>query len=116
MTPFKVALIAAAAVTGALLTAGAVTAQATDLPDAPGKEIVQGSCTACHGADLIYGQRRSPEEWGQVVDRMVGNGASLSDAEYKTVMTYLSTNLSTAPAPVAATSATPSAPPPPLAH
>ncbi len=93
MTPFKVALIAAAALTGGLLTVGAVTAQPSDLPEGPGKEIVQNSCTACHGADLIYGQLRTPDEWGQVVDRMVGNGASLTDDQYKTVITYLSTKL-----------------------
>jgi cytochrome c5 len=99
MTPFKVALIAAA-VTGGLLTAGAVIAQPSDLPEGPGKDIVLNSCTACHGIDLILSQRRTPDEWGQVVDRMVGNGASLSDDQYKAVVTYLSTSLA-APAPAA---------------
>jgi cytochrome c5 len=93
MNPFKVALIAAAAVTGGILTAGAVIAQPSALPDGPGKEIIESTCTACHGADLIYGQLRTPDEWGQVVDRMVGNGASMSDDQYKTVLTYLSTQL-----------------------
>lgn len=93
MNPFKVALIAAAAVTGGILTTGAVIAQPSELPAGPGKEIIESTCTACHGADLIYGQLRSPEEWGQVVDRMVGNGASLTDDQYKTVITYLSTKL-----------------------
>jgi cytochrome c5 len=100
MTPFKVALIAAAAVTGGLLTASAVIAQSSDLPEGPGKDIVLNSCTACHGADVIVAQRRTPDEWGQVVDRMVGNGASLSDEQYKTVVTYLQKNL--APAATAA--------------
>ena len=95
MNPFKVALIAAAAVTGVILTAGAVIAQPSALPDGPGKDIIESTCTACHGADLIYGQLRTPAEWGQVVDRMVGNGASLTDDQYKTVITYLSTKLAT---------------------
>jgi cytochrome c5 len=103
MTPFKVALIAAAAVTGGFLTAGAVVAQSSDLPDAPGKDIVINSCTACHGIDVMT--RRSPDEWGQVVDRMIGNGASLTDDQYKTVVAYLSTNL--APLPAAAPDAAP---------
>ena len=93
MNPFKVALIAAAAVTASVLTAGAVIAQPSDLPDGPGKDVVLSSCTACHGIDLIVGQKRTPDEWGQVVDRMVGNGASLSDEQYKAVVTYLQTNL-----------------------
>lgn len=99
MTPFKVALIAAAAVTGGILTAGAVIAQPASLPEGPGKEIIENSCTACHGADLVYGQLRTPDDWGQVVDRMVGNGASLTDEQYKTVMTYLTTTLGAPAAP-----------------
>ena len=102
MTPYRVALIAAAAVAGGLLTAGAVVAQGSDLPDAPGKDVVLNSCTACHGVDVIAMQRRTPDEWGQVVDRMVGNGASLSDQQYKTVVTYLQTNLAPPAAPAAA--------------
>lgn len=104
MTPFKVALIAAAAVTGLVLTAGAVVAQPSDLPEGAGKDIVLNSCTACHGIDVIVGQRRTPDEWGQVVDRMVGNGASLSDDQYKAVVTYLSASLA-APAAAAAPAA-----------
>ena len=98
MTPFKVALIAAAAVAGGLLTAGAVIAQPSDLPEGPGKDIVASSCSACHGIDLIVAQRRTPDEWGQVVDRMVGNGASLSDDQYKAVVSYLQKNLAPLPA------------------
>ncbi len=102
MTPFKATLIAAAVAAG-LLTAGAVIAQPSDLPEGPGKDAVLNNCTACHGIDLIVVQPRTPDEWGQVVDRMVGNGASLSDDQYKTVLTYLQTNLGTpaAPAPAA---------------
>jgi competence protein ComEA len=63
-----------------------------DLPEAPGKMQIVESCTQCHGVDVLA-QRRSPEEWSQVVSRMIGNGASLTDDQYKTVLTYLSTNL-----------------------
>lgn len=98
MTPFKTALISALAVTGVLFAAGAVIAQSPELPEGPGKTIILESCSACHGVDVITAQRRSPEEWAQVVDRMVGNGASLSDAQYKAVVAYLGTSLGTTPA------------------
>ncbi len=103
MTSFRVALIAAAAVTGGLLATSTVIAQVTQLPEGPGKQVIENSCTACHGVDVILAQPRSADEWGQVVDRMVGNGASLSDEQYKTVVTYLGANLT--PAAVAAPAA-----------
>lgn len=109
MTPFRVALLAAAAITGALLTTSAVVAQ-TDLPDGEGKDTVMNSCTACHGVDVILMARRTPDDWRGVVDRMVGNGASLSDEQYATVVKYLSTSMAPQPqaaAPAAAAAADP---------
>jgi mono/diheme cytochrome c family protein len=91
LTPFRTALISAFAVAGVLLTAGAVIAQSSELPEGPGKAIILENCTACHGVEQITAQKRSPEEWGQVVDRMVGNGAALNDEQYKTVVSYLGT-------------------------
>ncbi|MDO6415183.1 hypothetical protein Q4F19_12395 [Sphingomonas sp. BIUV-7] len=85
-------LIAAVAVFGAL-AASAVIAEGVDLPEAPGKAQVKESCAGCHGVDVIVAQRRSPDEWSQVVSRMVGNGASLTDDQYKAVVAYLSKNL-----------------------
>jgi mono/diheme cytochrome c family protein len=91
MTPFRAALISTVAVASVLLTAGAVIAQSSELPEGPGKAIILENCTACHGVEQITAQKRSPEEWGQVVDRMVGNGAALNDEQYKTVVSYLGT-------------------------
>jgi mono/diheme cytochrome c family protein len=92
-------LIAVSAFCGTL-AATTVIAAAVDLPEAPGKAQVVESCTQCHGADVIAAQPRSPDEWSQVVSQMIGNGASLTDEQYKTVVAYLSTNL--APRTVAA--------------
>ena len=92
----RTVLISAAAILGGLI-ATEVAAGDVDLPDAPGKQQVIESCTQCHGVDVIA-QRRSPDEWLQVVSLMVGNGASLTDDQYKTVVSYLSTNLALSPA------------------
>jgi quinoprotein glucose dehydrogenase len=74
------------------LTFGAC-AYAQELPTGPGKALVQTACSQCHAIDVIVGQKRSREEWGDVVSRMVGNGAQLSDDDYNVVIEYLATHL-----------------------
>lgn len=68
-------------------------AQAQELPDGQGKALVQSACTQCHGIDVIVRQPRSREDWTDVVSRMVGNGAQLSDEDYNQVIQYLATYL-----------------------
>lgn len=74
------------------LTIGA-SAYAQELPEGQGKAVVQTACTQCHGLDVIVSQRRSREDWTEVVSRMVGNGAQLSDEDYNQVIQYLATYL-----------------------
>jgi mono/diheme cytochrome c family protein len=64
-------------------------AYAQELPEGPGKALVQSACTECHGIDVIVRQRRAREDWTDVVSRMVGNGAQLSDEDYNQVIQYL---------------------------
>jgi len=68
-------------------------AHAQDLPEGQGKALVQSACTQCHGIDVIVRQPRSREDWTDVVSRMVGNGAELSDEDYNQVIQYLATYL-----------------------
>ena len=74
------------------LTIGAC-AHAQELPEGQGKSLVQTACTQCHGVDVIVSQSRSREDWTEVVSRMVGNGAQLSDEDYNQVIQYLAINL-----------------------
>lgn len=64
------------------------------LPDGPGKDIVIKKCIRCH--DVRQTTMRpgtgSPDEWEQVVERMMSRGADLSDDEIDLVVQYLSTN------------------------
>lgn len=87
--------IAALGVLGAssLVALSPAGAQSAALPDGPGKAVVEQSCTNCHGADLITAQRRSPDEWSEVVNRMLANGAELTEEQNSAVMTYLGTYL-----------------------
>jgi len=68
-------------------------ARAQELPEGPGKALVQSACTQCHGIDVIVRQPRSRDDWTEVVSRMVGNGAELSDEDYNQVIQYLATHL-----------------------
>ncbi|MFK7830186.1 MAG: PQQ-dependent sugar dehydrogenase [Congregibacter sp.] len=79
--------------TAVATVAATTSAENLTLPDAPGKQQIVDLCTRCHGVDLITAQRRSPDEWMQVVSIMVGNGMALTDDEYSTVVRYLSENL-----------------------
>jgi cytochrome c5 len=109
MRLFRLATLAAIST----LAAG-VGAQAQDLPEGQGKALVQSACTQCHGIDLIVAHPRSREDWTEVVSRMIGNGAELSDDDYNQVIQYLAINLGpanrSAPAKSLSTSAAPGGP------
>lgn len=100
MLTYRVALIAAV-MSGSTFFAGASAAQ--ELPPGGGRDIVQDACTACHGVDIIVSKRHTPDEWRDVVSQMVGNGASLTDDQFATVVKYLGTVL--APGSAASTAA-----------
>lgn len=82
-------------VAGICFSIASVRAEGPDLPDGPGKDIVQQNCAACHGLDLITAKRRSPDGWSDVLNRMVASGAQLDDAQYGEVLAYLKANLGT---------------------
>jgi competence protein ComEA len=71
-----------------------VRAQSLKLPDAPGKEITQKVCGACHGAELVIGRQESREAWGAIVEDMIQRGATGSDDDFYNVVDYLATNFS----------------------
>jgi quinohemoprotein amine dehydrogenase alpha subunit len=71
--------------------------------------VVRQKCTACHKldekgrVDVIEETRKTPEEWINVVDRMVRlNGAVVGDAEFHPVIKELSRHLCLTPGEMAA--------------
>ena len=54
-----------------------------------GKALTETRCTQCHGLDKITSQAKSMESWTATVDRMIGKGAKLNDAEKTAVINYL---------------------------
>ena len=82
--------------------ARAAAVQSSDLPDGSGKALVSENCSSCHGLELVTAQRRSPEDWEQVVNRMITNGNVLTEDQHKEVVAYLGTYLAKEPRPGAA--------------
>lgn len=96
------------------LVAAPVAALAQELPPGPGADLIQKSCQNCHGLDTVTGARNNLDGWRSTVAQMIGNGASLTDAEAETVSQYLATNFGFGP-PAAGDAAAPAAPSAPAA-
>ena len=67
----------------------ALTSQRAELPDGPGKDAFEKSCTTCHDAAQAINMRRTKAEWDRVIDDMVTRGANGSDEELDRIAAYL---------------------------
>jgi competence ComEA-like helix-hairpin-helix protein len=65
-------------------------AQAQDLPEGKGKDTFAKICGACHDAGVVVTMHQSKDDWQSTVDDMKGRGADGSDADFKTIIEYLS--------------------------
>lgn len=54
-----------------------------------GKSLLEERCTKCHDLVRVERARKTEEEWKATVERMVGKGAELSQAEQELVIQYL---------------------------
>ncbi|NLF79279.1 MAG: hypothetical protein GX573_26595 [Chloroflexi bacterium] len=54
-----------------------------------GEELVQTRCTVCHTRERIDNAEKTEAEWAATVDRMIGHGAVLNEAERAAVIAYL---------------------------
>ena len=87
--PARAASIAALMLSTAIAAGGQSAPAAADLPAGNGADLVRARCLTCHGTDLIRQQRLSRDGWGREVDKMLGWGAILADAEKARVVDYL---------------------------
>jgi hypothetical protein len=67
---------------------------AVDLPDGPGKQIIEEKCSSCHDAGRIAGQKKTKSDWQDTVGRMMDKGAGLSSDDYDKLVDYLAKNFS----------------------
>ena len=67
-------------------------AQAQELPEGKGKDVVEQVCGACHGTDLVAARRATKSGWSYIVDDMVSRGASASNEQIAAINEYLAKN------------------------
>lgn len=53
------------------------------------KSLLEERCTRCHDLGRVEKANKTEEEWKATVERMVGKGAQLSQAEQTLVIRYL---------------------------
>ena len=63
---------------------------ATDFPPGPNRDVVIKACKDCHPVTQITKRRESRARWSQISERMLGEGAQMSDDEFEKVVVYLS--------------------------
>jgi virginiamycin B lyase len=73
--------------------------QQPQLPDGPGKDIVQQICSGCHSLGRFINSGYSPDEWKTVIAMMRNVGAPLTPEQVPVVTTYLTRNFPEKPAP-----------------
>ena len=69
-----------------------VNPKADGLPDGPGKALVEELCGSCHSVEEAVATRRSERDWKDVIQLMVDRGATGSEDDFKSILTYLAKN------------------------
>lgn len=76
--------------------------KAQDPKDGPGKELFVQRCHTCHELNTVTVQRLSGNDWRVIVERMIQNGAELSEQESEQIIAYLTKMYGPEPAPSSA--------------
>ncbi len=86
----------------ALLLAQADPLLQGQLPDEPGRVLVQQKCMICHTAEYVTQQRLSEGAWKKTVEKMRKFGSPVSDDEVQAIAAYLARSFTPAMAPAEA--------------
>jgi len=65
----------------------------TTFPEGPGKDVAVRICTECHPVTNVTKHRESRTAWGKILDKMLDEGAHIPDADWDTLVSYLSVTL-----------------------
>jgi len=102
--------LVAGAVGWALLAAGAVAADAQELPPGPNRDLVYGQCRTCHDLGYLVESAGVPRStWNDLLDSMKQYGLRLKPEQRAKILDYLGTYLGPNPPPKTA-AAQPAAP------
>lgn len=71
-------------------------APVSGLPAGPGAELVASQCQGCHDLDTVTSEHHDLAGWHSVITEMVGNGATITDADADQIATYLAANFGAA--------------------
>src|SRR6516225_3407178 len=64
-----------------------------NMPDGPGKDILQKACTECHGLDMLLNTGYDRQEWQLTLERMATAGANITPDQFGVVADYIMKNL-----------------------
>ena len=70
-------------------TPAAPAAPAVQLPDDTGRSALEKTCLGCHPADRIVARRRTPDQWQEVMGKMMEQGAMATDEDLQSILDYL---------------------------
>ena len=59
------------------------------LPPGPGRDVEIRVCSQCHTPERPSAERHDLAGWNSVIDQMVNNGATASDADFDQIAHYL---------------------------
>src|SRR5947208_8583480 len=72
----------------AVATMAYATAQDVQLPDGPGKKILEDACTACHSLDGVVKLHLDKDSWEGLIASMISNGATLDQKDMPVLVDY----------------------------
>jgi competence ComEA-like helix-hairpin-helix protein len=61
-----------------------------EFPQGPNRDVVVKACKECHPIAQIIKHRESRARWSQIAEKMLGEGAQMTDDEFEKVVVYLS--------------------------
>ncbi|HVT46722.1 MAG TPA: helix-hairpin-helix domain-containing protein [Vicinamibacterales bacterium] len=70
-------------------TSAAVRQSGSDDANDPATQAFKRVCSNCHTPDRIISGRRDRDQWNEVIDKMIQNGAKGSDDDFDLVLEYL---------------------------
>lgn len=82
----------------AVATMAYATAQDVQLPEGPGKKVLQDACTACHSLDGVVKLHLDKDGWEGLIASMVSNGAQVDPKDLPVLVDYLVKNFGPAQA------------------